>query len=75
MSNFVDPRRPNNVPGNFCFLLVFLSAEGFEDSETAMMEFLTTYEARIADARHPMKTALLWIAAATSQYSEVYLPS
>ena len=35
MSNFVDPRRPNNVPGNFCFL-VFLSAEGFEDCETVI---------------------------------------
>ena len=45
------------------------------------MEFLNSYEAPIAGARHPMKAALLWIAAATTQYSELdpprhkYLPS
>ena len=40
-----------------------------------LMEFLTSYETRIADARHPMRYALFWIAAATSQYSEVDRPS
>ena len=45
------------------------------------MEFLTSYEAWIAVAPHPMKPALLWIAAETTQYSELdpprhkYLPS
>ena len=53
--NFVDPTRPNNVPGNYFSKCFFFAAEGLWNRKVA--------------ACHPMKPAIVCIKAKTSQYS------